>query len=123
MEEGADRSTFEEAASDFQEVIDDNTPTEEDGDWAEYQAMGEEIDTDQMVENMSQREIEEIEGARADKVSAVYKICEDYGKAKEELTGLWLNCETYSKMVNRLGGTKRKRKEEKLEEERSKKKN
>lgn len=110
MEEGADRSTFEEAASDFQEVIDDNTPTEEDGDWAEYQAMGEEIDTDQMVENMGQRELEEIEGARADKVSAVYKICEDYGKAKEELTGLWLNCEPTAKWSTDWGEPKEKEK-------------
>uniref|UniRef100_K1QSW1 Uncharacterized protein n=1 Tax=Magallana gigas TaxID=29159 RepID=K1QSW1_MAGGI len=86
--------------------------------------MGEEIDTDQLVDEMSPKELEEIEGARADKVSSVYKICEDYGKAKEELTRLWLNCETYSKMVNRLGGggPKRKREEEKADEERSRKK-
>lgn len=70
---------------------------------------------------MSQKKLQEIEGARADKVSAVYKVCEDYGKAKEELTGLWLNCETYSKIDNRLGGTKRKREEEKTDEERSRK--
>lgn len=70
---------------------------------------------------MSQKKLQEIEGARADKVSAVYKDCEDYGKAKEELTGLWLNCETYSKIDNRLGGTKRKREEEKTDEERSRK--
>ncbi|XP_065942812.1 uncharacterized protein [Magallana gigas] len=122
MEEGTDQTPLEVVASDFQEILNDLTATEEDGDWIEMQTMAEEIDTDKLVENMSQQELEEIEGAKADKISGVYKICTDYGKAKEELTGLWLNCETYSKMVNRLGGEKRKREEEKQEEERSRKK-
>ncbi|XP_065929781.1 uncharacterized protein [Magallana gigas] len=122
MEEGTDQTPLEVVASDFQEILNDLTGTEEDGDWNEMQWMGEEIDTDKLVENMSQQELEEIEGAKADKVSGVYKICTDYGKAKEELTGLWLNCETYSKMVNRLAGEKRKREEEIEEEERSRKK-
>lgn len=70
-----------------------------------------------MKKKMSKDERKEIEAARADKVSAVYKICEEYRKAKEELTVLWMTCETYSKVVNRLGLNKRKREEEKEEEE------
>lgn len=108
MKEGTDRTAFEESASDFEQIIDHLTPTEEDGDWAEMQAMGEEIDTDKLVDEMSPKELEEIDGARADKVSSVYKICEDYGKAKEELTGLWLNCKTYSKSAD-WGMQKKKR--------------
>lgn len=121
MEEGNDRSTIEQAASDFQECA-ESIPSDEQGDSIEYQWMAEEIEQDDLVGKMSQMELQEIEGVRADKVSAVYKICEDYEKAKEELTGLWLNCETYSKIVNRLGGTKRKREEEKADEARSRKK-
>lgn len=121
MEEGTDKTPLEVVASDFQELLNDLTYGD-DGEWVEMQLMGEEKDTDKMVENMSQEEREEIEGAKADKVSGVYKICTDYGKAKEELTGLWLNCETYSNMVNHLGGEKRKREEEVADQERSRKK-
>lgn len=71
---------------------------------------------------MSKEEKKEIRGARADKVSGVYKICEEYEKRKEQLTGLWLTCETYSKAIKRLRQNKRKRDEEKEEEEQSRKK-
>lgn len=75
MEEGKNRSTIEEAASDFQEYTESTIPSDENDDCVEeYQAMAEEIDTDKLVDKMSQKELEEIEGARA----------EDYGKAKEE---------------------------------------
>lgn len=71
---------------------------------------------------MNKEEKKEIQGARADKVNGVYTICQKYEKTKEQLTGLWLTCETYSKAIKRLKENKRKRDEEKEEEEQGRKK-
>lgn len=86
MEKGKDRSTLGEAASDFQEYT-ESTPDEKDDSYQGQLAL-DIWQKGELVESMSQRELEEIEGGRVDKVSAVYNICEDYGKAKEEFTGL-----------------------------------
>lgn len=63
----------------------------------------------EMKKKMNKEEKKEIQGARADKVSGVYKICQEYEKTIEQLTGLWLTCETYSKAIKRLKENKRKK--------------
>lgn len=56
MEEGKDRSTIEEAASDFQKCA-ECIPSDEQDDSIEYQRMAEEIEQDELKQKMSQKEL------------------------------------------------------------------
>lgn len=115
MEEGRIETQVQEAAKKLAEFS-KYTNSNMDPDW-DYKAH-EAYEIQEMKKKMSKEEKKEIRGARADKVSGVYKICEEYEKRKEQLTGLWLTCETYSKAIKRLKQNKRKREEEKTERRR-----
>lgn len=119
MEEGRIKTQMEEAAQELAEFS-QYTTSNMDPDW-DYDAH-EAYEIQEMKKKMNKEEKKEIQGARADKVSGVYTICQEYEKTKEQLTGLWLTCETYSKAIKRLREKKRKRDEEKEEEEQSRKK-
>lgn len=119
MEEGRIKTQVEEAAQELAEFS-QYTTSNMDPDWDDDAHEAYEIQ--EMKKKMNKEEKKEIQGARADKVSGVYTICQEYEKTKEQLTGLWLTCETYSKAIKRLRENKRKRDEEKEEEEQSRKK-
>lgn len=115
MEEGRIKTQVEEAAQELSEFS-QYTTSNMDPDW-DYDA-NEAYEIQKMKKKMNKEEKKEIQGARADKVSGVYTICQEYEKTKEQLTGLWLTCETYSKAIKRLKQNKRKREEEKTERRR-----
>lgn len=119
MEEGRIKTQVEETAQELAEFS-QYTTSNMDPDW-DYDAH-EAYKIQEMKKKMNKEEKKEIQGARADKVSGVYTICQEYEKTKEQLTGLWLTCETYSKAIKRLRENKRKWDEEKEEEEQSRKK-
>lgn len=114
MEEGRIKSQVEEAAQELAEFS-QYTTSNMDPDW-DYDAH-EAYEIQEMKKKMNKEEKKKIHGARADKVRGVYTICQEYEKTKDQLIGLWLTCETYSKAIKRLKENKRKRDEKKEEEE------
>lgn len=81
MEEGRIETPIEEAAEELSEFT-QHTTSNMYPDW-DYDAY-EWSEMQDLKKKMSKEQKKEIRGARADKVSGVFKICEEYGQIKEK---------------------------------------